>query len=38
MGKDNPWVPVTRMGKGIEKNSYPCMGMGKLIGKICLCG
>jgi hypothetical protein len=34
MGKDNPWVPVTRMGKGMGKNSYPCMGMGKLTGKI----
>jgi hypothetical protein len=34
MGKDNPWVPVTRMGKGMGKNSYPCMGMGKLAGKI----
>jgi hypothetical protein len=34
MGKDNPRVPVTRMGKGMGKNSYPCMSMGKLASKI----
>jgi hypothetical protein len=34
MGKNNPWVPVTRMGKSMEKNFYPCMGIDKLIGKI----
>jgi len=34
MGKDNPWVPVTRMGKGMGKNSYSCMDMCKLVGKI----
>jgi hypothetical protein len=38
MGKDNPWYPaVTRMDKGMGKNSYPCMGMGKLTGKIFSC-
>jgi hypothetical protein len=36
MGKDNPWVPVTGIGKGMGKNSYPYMGMGKLTGKIFL--
>jgi len=30
MGKDNPRVLVTRMGKGMEKNSYLHMDMGKL--------
>jgi hypothetical protein len=34
MGKNNPWVPVTRIGKGMGKNSYPCMGIDKLTGKI----
>ena len=34
MGKDNPRVPVTRMGKGMGKNSYLRMYMGKLMGKI----
>jgi len=34
MGKDNPWVPVSRMGKGMRKNSYPRMDMGKLVIKI----
>jgi hypothetical protein len=34
MDKDNPWVPVTHMGKGMRKNSYPCMGMDKLTDKI----
>ena len=24
MGKDNPWLPVTRAGKGMGKNSYLC--------------
>jgi hypothetical protein len=37
MGKDNPWVSVTRMGKGMRKNSYQCMGIGKLMDKIFLC-
>jgi hypothetical protein len=37
MGKDNPRVARShypRMGKGLGKNSYPCMDMGKLVGKI----
>jgi len=34
MGKDNPRVPITCMGKGMRKNSYTRMDMGKLIGKI----
>jgi hypothetical protein len=34
MGKDNPWVPVTRMGKDMRKNFYPCIGMNKLTSKI----
>jgi len=34
MGKDNPWVPVTHIGKGMGKNFYPCMNMGKLVSKI----
>jgi hypothetical protein len=38
MGKDNPWVSVNRVGKGMENNSYPCMGMGKLTSKIFSCG
>ena len=27
-------LPVTRVGKGQEKNSYPCTDMSKLVGKI----
>jgi hypothetical protein len=38
IGKDNSWVPVTRMDKGMGKNSYPYMGMSKLMGKIFLYG
>ena len=34
MGKDNLWVPVTRMDKDMGKNSYPRMDMGKLVVKI----
>jgi len=34
MGKDNPWLPVTRVGKGMRKNSYPYTGMVKLADKI----
>jgi hypothetical protein len=38
MGKDNPWVLITCMGKSMGKNSYLCMGIGKLTGKIFLYG
>jgi len=34
MDKDTHGLPVTRMGKGMVKNFYPCASMGKLTGKI----